>query len=144
MKHNYLITVLGIQEVDGEKDSIEIITEGDLITKNGHTYISYKEYNDDDPKMYSTNLIKIEDDKKVTVIRKGEIESRLILEEGKRHQCYYKTLAGNLMIGIYTEIININLNEKGGKLNLKYYLDFNNDLVSNNELKIKVKEKVKE
>ena len=140
MEHNYLITVLGIQEVDGEKDSVEVITEGDLVTKNDRTYISYKEYNEDDPKIYSTNLIKIEDDKKVTVIRKGEIESRLILEEGKRHQCYYKTPFGNMMIGIYTE----NINKKGGKLNLKYYLDFNNDLVSNNELKIKVKEKLKD
>lgn len=144
MEHNYLITVLGIQEVDGEKDSVEVITEGDVVTKNDHTYISYREYNEDDPKIYSTNLIKIEDDKKVTVIRKGEFESRLILEEGKRHQCYYRTPVGNMMIGIYTESVNISLNEKGGKLNLKYYLDFNNDLVSNNELKIKVKEKVKE
>lgn len=144
MEHNYMITVIGVQEVDGEKDSIEVITEGDLAEKNGHTYISYREYNEDDPKRYSTNLIKIEEDKKVTVIRKGEIESRLILEEGKRNQCYYRTIAGNLMIGIYTESIKINLNKKGGNLNLKYSIDFNNDFISRNELKIKVKEKVKE
>ncbi len=141
MDNNYLISIVGTQEVDGERDTVEVMTQGDLITKNGTTYISYREYNNDDPNIYSHNLIKIESDEKVTIIRKGETESRLILEKGKRHQCFYKTVAGSLLIGIFTDRVNIDLSEKGGSLALSYSIDFNSDLVSNNEFKITLKVK---
>lgn len=141
MDNNYLISIVGTQEVDGERDTVEVMTSGDLITKNGTTYISYREYNNDDPNIYSHNLIKIESDEKVTIIRKGETESRLILEKGKRHQCFYKTIAGSLLIGIFTDEVDIDLSEKGGSLSLSYSIDFNNDLVSNNEFKITLKVK---
>ena len=144
MDNNYMISVVGTQEVDGERESVEVITEGDITFKNGHTYISYREYDSENPERYSHNLVKIEDGGKVTIIRKGEIESRLILEEGKRNQCYYRTIAGNLMIGIFTESIKKNLDEKGGTLLLKYSVDFNNDFVSNNEIKLEIKEKIKD
>lgn len=141
MDNNYLISIVGTQEVDGERDTVEVMTSGDLITKNGTTYISYREYNNDDPNVYSHNLIKIESDEKVTIIRKGETESRLILEKGKRHQCFYKTIAGSLLIGIFTDEVDIDLSEKGGSVALSYSIDFNNDLVSNNEFKITLKVK---
>ena len=141
MDNNYLISIIGTQEVDGEKDTVEVMTNGDLVTKNGTTYISYREYSNDNPNIYSHNLIKIESDEKVTIIRKGETESRLILEKGKRHQCFYKTVAGSLVIGIFTDEVNIDLSEKGGSLSLSYSIDFNSDLVSNNEFKISLKVK---
>lgn len=141
MDNNFLISIVGTQEVDGERDTVEVMTSGDLITKNGTTYISYREYNNDDPNIYSHNLIKIESDEKVTIIRKGETESRLILEKGKRHQCFYKTIAGSLLIGIFTDEVDIDLSEKGGRVALSYSIDFNNDLVSNNEFKITLKVK---
>lgn len=141
MDNNFLISIVGTQEVDGERDTVEVMTSGDLITKNGTTYISYREYNNDDPNIYSHNLIKIESDEKVTIIRKGETESRLILEKGKRHQCFYKTIAGSLLIGIFTDEVDIDLSEKGGSVALSYSIDFNNDLVSNNEFKITLKVK---
>ena len=114
MDNNYLISIIGTQEVDGERDTVEVMTNGDLVTKNGTTYISYRENSNDNPNIYSHNLIKIESDEKVTIIRKGETESRLILEKGKRHQCFYKTVAGSLLIGIFTDEVNIDLSEKGG------------------------------
>lgn len=141
MKKEYLISILGIQEVDGEKNEVEVITSGHFMTKNGHTYIGYKEYDDEDPKVYSDNLIKIESPEKVTIIRKGDTSSRLILEKGKRHQCFYNTIAGDLMIGIFTDAVESNLHESGGKLYVKYSIDFNNDLVSSNEFKIDIKQK---
>ena len=46
--NKYIISVTGVQEVDGEKDKIEVIVTGDYIIKNGHTYIKYKEYDAED------------------------------------------------------------------------------------------------
>ena len=45
------------------------------------------------------------------------------------------------MIGVFADIINADLDDKGGKLHVKYSLDFNNDFISNNEFYIDIKAK---
>ena len=140
-KNEYLISVTGIQEVDGEKDKIELQTVGKDIMKPDHAYIGYKEYDEENPSVSSNNIIKVENDNKVTIIRNGEIQSRLILEKGRRHQCHYRTMVGDMMIGVFADTINNELSDNGGKLHVSYSLDFNNELISNNEFYIDVQEK---
>ena len=140
-ENKYIISVTGIQEIDGEKDKIEVITTGDYIEKNGHRYIKYKEYDAEDPNVSLDTVVKIESDNKVSIIRMGECPSRLILEKDVRHQCHYSTVMGDLMMGVYTSAIENNLTEKGGDLTARYQLDFFADLVSDNEFHINVKEK---
>ncbi len=140
-KNEYLISVTGIQEVDGDKDKIELQTIGSYLLKPNRAYIGYKEYDEDNPSISSNNLIKVESDNLVTIIRNGQVETRLILEKGRRHLCHYRTPAGSLMIGVSTDTINNELNEKGGKLHVSYSLDFNNELISNNEFYIDIQEK---
>ena len=141
MQENYIISVVGIQEIDGEKDKIEVITTGEYIEKNGHRYIKYKEYDNDNPGVVTDTLVKIESDSKVTIIRYGEHQSRLILEKGVRHQCHYHTPMGDLMMGVYTSRVDNKLSDNGGEITVKYQLDFFADLVSDNEFHITVKEK---
>ena len=108
--------------------------------KNGHTYIKYKEYDADNPQIALDTVVKVEEDK-VSIIRMGDKPSRLILQQGVRHQCHYNTVMGDLMMGVYTSAIENNLTEKGGDLVARYQLDFFADLVSDNEFHINVKEK---
>lgn len=140
-KNEYLISVTGIQEVDGEKDKIELQTVGKYIMKTDHAYIGYKEYDEENPSISSNNVIKVENADKVTIIRKGEIQSRLILEKGRRHLCHYRTIMGDMMIGVFADTIKNELNDNGGKLYVSYSLDFNNELISNNEFYIDIQEK---
>lgn len=139
MKDSYLINIIGIQELDGEKDKIEMTTTGNYMVKKDHIYIGYKEYDENDPKISSSNIIKIENDDRVTIIRNGGNQTRLILEKGRRHQCHYRTVMGDLMIGVFADTISADLNENGGKLHVRYSLDFNSDFVSNNEFYIDIK-----
>lgn len=141
MQDNYIITVTGIQEVDGEKDKIEVITTGEYIFKNGHRYVKYKEYDSDNPNVSIDAVVKVESDKKVSIIRYGERQSRLILEKDVRHQCHYRTVMGDIMMGVYTSKIEHNLTDDGGDIKVKYQLDFFADLVSDNEIHINVKKK---
>ena len=138
--NKYIISVTGIQEVDGEKDKIEVIVTGDYIEKNGHRYIKYKEYDAEDPSVVLDTVVKVEENK-VSIIRMGDRPSRLILQQGVRHQCHYNTVMGDLMMGVYTSAIENNLTDKGGDLVARYQLDFFADLVSDNEFHINVKEK---
>lgn len=136
----YLISIIGEQRLDGESDKIEVLTGGNYIMKNGHSYIGYKEYDENSPQDYYDNLIKVEGDV-VTITRKGPMKSQLMLEKGRRHQCLYQTIAGDLTIGVYTKTMKSTLNEDGGTLEVSYTLDFNTDLVSENSFKIKVEPK---
>lgn len=142
MKEDYLIKVTGIQEIDGESDKVEIITAGTLMYRDSKFLIKYYERDNDDPRISIDNSVLVNGNSQVTVIRNFGGESRLILEKGRRHQCIYTTIAGDLSVGVYTDYIKNTLTpDVGGKLSLKYSLDFNAGLVSNNELHITITKK---
>lgn len=140
MTDKYRISIIGEQTLDGETDKIEVLTGGDFIMKNDHCYIRYKEYDDENPSVVSENLIRAEENL-VTIKRKGPMSSQLMLEKNRRHQCVYSTGMGDLTIGVFTKTIKNLLNEHGGTLEVKYTLDFNADLVSENRFFIRVEEK---
>ena len=67
------------------------------------------------------------------------MESRLVVEEGKRSTCYYNTPQGELLIGIFGESVKTELNSGGGKIHMKYTIDSNLNLISRNTVDISVK-----
>lgn len=141
MKDSYIISVTGTQIVDGEKETIKLKTAGEFYSENNITYIKYKEYDNENPEICFDNTVVVEGDNIVTVIRGGAARSRLTLEKGRRHQCHYSTMFGDLMVGVFASSIENNLTHRGGTLKAAYTLDFNAGLVSKNEIFIKVTEK---
>ena len=96
---------------------------------NNQIYIIYKEYSN---KIENTCTIKIKNDSCVNVIRHGSTESRLVLEKDKKHYCPYCTREGSFVFGIFTNTVDIDYSENKCKLDLKYSLDINSQLISNN------------
>lgn len=137
---NYVISVTGTQIVDGEKEVIELKTTGEYYIENNITYIKYREYDNENPEIYFDNTVTLEGNT-VTVNRGGGARSRLTLEKGRRHQCHYSTMFGDLMVGVFASTVESTLGQKGGTLKAVYTLDFNAGLVSKNEIYIKVTEK---
>lgn len=140
MEDNYLINVLGTQTVDGESDSIEVITTGDYRREDGCVIVTYPEYAEEDPNTHTDTTVTY-DGSKLTIERRGEMSSRLMLEKGRRHRCLYETPMGQMMIGIFTDSITADLDDSGGTIRASYQLDFNNSAVSYNEFKITVTKK---
>ena len=140
MQENYLISILGKQIVEGEKGEISLTTFGSYTTRGDKRYIVYNEYDEETPGVKTTSVLKIEDNKKITLIRNGEQHSRLILEKGKRHLCHYDTGYGSMMVGVFANKLVSDLNEHGGDLEVHYSLDINAGLSSLNEIFINVKE----
>lgn len=139
-KEDFDISIIGRQTFDDESDLVEIDTSGSYLNKNGIRYITYKEYDEDNPSVHRTNIIKVEDSK-VTLIRPHST-TRLILEPGKRHLCMYDTGFGPVTIGVFTDYIKSTLGDKGGKLDIRYTLDIDSNLSSINLLTAKVKPKI--
>ena len=141
MNDNYLITVTGTQTVDGESDSIEVITSGDYVRDdNGDITVTYPEFSEENPTTRTDTTVTLRG-KILTIERRGEMSSRLMLEKGKRHQCLYETPMGQMFIGIYTDSIKVIASDNGCDIRASYQLDFNQHVVSNNEFHITIKSK---
>ena len=139
MQENYLISILGRQQVDGETGEVQVTTLGSYVKKGKNLYITYKEYDSEVNGKPVTSVLKVEGNDKVTLMR-GAGSTRLVLENGKRHLCQYDTGYGNMMIGIFTSQLHSNLTDEGGKLEVRYTLDINSNLSSSNEILITIKE----
>lgn len=142
MQEDYMISIVGKQQIDGETGEIRIDTLGSYVKKGDHWYIAYKEYDEDDPNRYQTSILKVEKNDKMTLMRDNSA-TRLILEKGKRHLCQYDTGYGQLMVGVFTSSFSSHLNEQGGSLRVRYTLDINSSLSSNNEILVTIKEAAK-
>lgn len=49
MESNYLISIVGKQKIDGETDTVEVVTEGSYVFRNGKYFITYEEYDKENP-----------------------------------------------------------------------------------------------
>ena len=137
MKKDVIIELVDRHEVDGESEGAKIVSvatiEGD---ENDYT-IRDSETGDLDGCEVALN---VKDKKTVTMTRTGNVYStQLIVEQGKRHNCFYNTPAGELMLGVYAKKVHSTVEKGEGILRFSYTLDFNSDLVSENELIITVK-----
>lgn len=140
MSKKYVASIIGKQEVCGQKDEIQLLVPCEYKVEKDFKYILYEEFKDNDPKSKVLSTLKIFNDGLVVLTRTGKKNSKLTLEKNKRHQCLYDTEVGSLMIGVYTKDISYSLSENGGIINLSYSLDSYSELLSNNTVNITVKE----
>ncbi|MDI6604717.1 MAG: DUF1934 domain-containing protein [Thermoanaerobacteraceae bacterium] len=134
-----LVTVKGIQTNDqNEQGIIELVTEGKFLRKGDNYYIKYDE-SEISGMDGTTTTLKVSDDV-ITLIRFGSNQAKMIFKKDKRYQLDYITPYGKVLLGIKPYKLFVNMNENGGELEIKYDLDLNKEIVSNNELHLTVRE----
>ena len=138
MQENYEITIIGRQTIDRETGEIKVDTLGDYSERGGIQYISYTEYDDEAPYKGHRKVLKIEKNDTVTMLHPG-MSTRLVLERGKRHKCMYDTGVGMLSLGVFTQTLKNSLTADGGELAIRYTLDIDAHLSSNNEILVKLR-----
>lgn len=136
----FLITINGFQQTVGDTDSdnVELITTGEFEFENGLYYIDYEESQATGLDGCHTN-IEIGMDY-VSLQRTGAITTDMLYIEGKKTYSMYNTPFGQMMVGIYTKKLDIDMDEKGGNISIEYSLDLNDKPCGNNNLKINVRE----
>ncbi len=140
LKDDYNIHITGRQYYAGddviEPGEVKLSTTGTYTERGGTRFIAYKEYDEDDPKISYTSVLKIEPGK-VTMMRSGSA-TRLILEQGRRNLCLYDTGFGTLSLGVFVSELRSSLDKQGGSLSVKYTLDIDSNLSSSNEIEVEV------
>lgn len=141
MTKDVCINIKSIQSSDENEDVTELFTYGKLSkNENGSEYRIY--YEESDALGFEGCNVTLDiTDSTVKLMRNGNAVSNLIMEKGKKHHCHYGTPYGDFMIGIRADEIKNTVTENGGDLYLKYTIDVNSGLLSENEMFINIKER---
>lgn len=140
MREDFLIRIDGRMEQDSGDDSVQLMTKGSFVQRNGNFFISYKETETTGYAGCTTTVKLDKSESRVSMLRFGPISSQLIIEKGTRHLCHYDTGEGSLTLGVAADEINNQLTEDGGVLEFSYTLDTDQNMIlSKNTVKIQVR-----
>lgn len=131
MESNVWIKLRGFQEIEGEEDSYELITEGTYKKEDGKYIVSY-EGSEITGYENTTTTLSVEKDN-VSMLRTGALApTQMIFEKGNKYTGQYETPFGFLYVGVTTNEMTVNIDDDGGNIELDYYVQFNdNDPVKN-------------
>ena len=142
MNRDVSINIKSIQTADNERDTTELFTCGRFTRMRGTRGNDYTLSYEDEVSGFAGNKISLAvmGENMVVMQRSGDAPSNLVIEKGKKHHCHYGTPYGDFMVGITADDVKCTLNETGGDLYLKYTIDINSALMSENEMHIDFKE----
>ena len=139
MTKEVLVSISGLQFAVNSDEVIEVITGGQYFSRGGKQYVLYDEMMEEYEGV-SKNTIKFTDGI-VDITKKGLTNVHMIFEEKKKNMTYYNTPFGNLMIGLYTNRIQIEEKEEDIRIVVDYALDINYEFISDCVITIVVKAK---
>ncbi|MDE5974354.1 MAG: DUF1934 domain-containing protein [Eubacterium sp.] len=133
---NIILKVLGSQQIDTQKDSMEITTVATLDESDSCYILHYKE-EQEQPAPPVDVCVKIQkDESRVEMTRGGEYASCLIIEKSRRNMCRYGTEYGDILMGISGHTIDTEFDGENGEFTFGYDIDINGTLASKNEVKM--------
>ncbi|MBP0973397.1 MAG: DUF1934 domain-containing protein [Oscillospiraceae bacterium] len=138
MREQWIMTLKSIQR-DGKEMSESVLdTEIQYYLDKGDRIIAYEE--SETTGMEGSNMmLRISPENMVSIIRTGTYQTHLVVEKGKKHFCHYETPFGEFAVGVAAKWVRNRLSDEGGTLALRYTVDANSTLLSDNEIKIDVR-----
>ena len=125
MKQTVVLSIRGRQSyADQEPEIIELVTEGTMEFRNGGWDISYEE-SELTGLAGVTTTFRVEPGK-VTLTRKGALNSQMVFQEGVSHDSLYQMAFGALMITVKATFVYYDIVPDGGVIDLTYNIDIEN------------------
>ena len=139
MRANAVIRVLSKQRTENGDHQGEMSVLGRVTYEEDKSIIEYIENNEETGPEETTITVFRND--AVSIVRNGQFSSEMMVEKNSRHLTFYRTPYGELTMGIYGNQVEWSRDEKGAVLKMRYSLDFNNGLISENTMIIYIEEK---
>ena len=122
MKRNVLLTIRGQQTYDEqEPEVIELVTEGLLEQVAEGWKLTYEE--SDLTGLQGVTTTFLVEPGKITLSRKGPLNSQMVFQEGQFHESLYRMDFGALMITVCASKVRYDISEKGGTIDLTYAIE---------------------
>lgn len=136
MKKKAIITISSIQG-DKEEDSIQVVTPGIFYLKDDF-YCAVYEETEISGMEGTTTTLKIKPEELI-LLREGTTNANMHFVCGENNLSMYDTPYGTLKMEVDTKEINIDVNEKGGNISVKYDMNISGQMVSETSLDINIK-----
>ena len=125
MKREVTLAIQGRQTYqDQEPEIIELVTEGTMEFRKGGWDISYEE-SELTGLAGVTTTFRVEPGK-VTLTRKGALNSTMVFQENVVHESLYQMPFGALMLSVKATIIFFDIVPDGGVIDLSYNINIEN------------------
>jgi len=125
MKTAVVLSIEGRQTyADQEPEIIELVTEGTMEFTNGGWDISYEESALTGLEGVTTTF-RVEPGK-VTLTRKGALNSQMVFQEGVPHDSLYQMAFGTLMLTVKATSVFFDIVPDGGVIDLSYNISIEN------------------
>ena len=135
-----VLFVRGEQYFDNvDPDATELVTEGVLELTETGLRLTYQETALTG--MEGTTTVFEVSGRQVILTRAGNVNSRMVFEEGRQHTSLYETPFGELSVDIQTSALRHNLTERGGILEIQYSIAVEHTVTGRNSFKLRVKRK---
>lgn len=135
---NVMLKIEGMQtSMDGEENTIELITEGKLYEKGSFIYLVYEETEVSGMKGCTTT-VKLSKDK-ISMKRFGTLKSEIIFEKGKRYVTNYNTPYGAVDMEVLTKDMTYTITDANkGDVSIEYFVNLKGMIESTNKLNITI------
>ncbi len=125
MSLEVVLSIQGRQTyADQEPDTIELVTEGTMEFRDGGWDVSYEESALTGLEGVTTTF-RVEPGK-VTLTRKGALNSQMVFQEGVAHDSLYQMDFGALMLTVKATRVFYDIVPDGGTIDLTYDIDIEN------------------
>ena len=125
MKQAVVLAIRGRQSYPGqEPEIIELVTEGWMEFRSGGWDISYEE-SELTGLAGVTTTFRVEPGR-VTLDRKGALNSQMVFEEGVAHDSLYQMPFGALMLTVKATFVYYDIVSDGGTIDLSYQINIEN------------------
>ena len=125
MKQDVTLSIEGRQSYQGqEPEIIELLTDGTMEFRNGGWDISYEE-SELTGLTGVTTTFRVEPGK-VTLTRKGPLNSTMVFQENVVHESLYQMPFGALMLSVKATSVFFDIVPDGGVIDLSYNINIEN------------------
>ena len=144
MTKDVLVSISGLHmdmdaQIPGpdEDDVIEVVTPATYYYRNGKHYIIYDEIVEGVSDTIK-NKIKISGTDSLEIMKSGLSNTHMIFEKNKKNLTYYKTLYGQMLVGLNTRNMEIEVSDETIKVRVDYELDVNHEPLANCKIRMNI------
>lgn len=122
---------------DEENEAIEVVTPASYYCKNGKHYVIYDEVMEG---VHGTikNKIKITGSDSLEIMKTGISNAHMIFEKNKKNLTYYQTPYGQMLIGVNTRDMEVNVTDSNIDVCVDYELDINHEPLADCKIKMEI------
>ena len=136
MTEERLLKIKDVSSDGVDTDTVEMETTCRYYGDDVNFTIEFDEIFAED--MKSHTVLRVKDGKCAHLLRRGSVNTELIIEKGVRHNCAYSTPYGELMVGITATDFESRKQGTLLRLRMNYTVDFYGDINQTKEMTIVV------